>query len=142
MPGGYRGQSGEDAGKVKFGLQHAQVGKSGLAKAVRPTRPETVGLRGVFRAVSQWTDHASAFMLIFAIRDPQTIGVSVLGDPSAENILRLLDTGHAVYDHLPVELIKIGDLETRSASTGRRMPLLALIRIGLFTRVKRQGRAV
>lgn len=54
----------------------------------------------------------------FADGDCQSIGVDILGDPSAEDVLRLLDAGHVLLAHSPVEFVEIRNAESGTAASG------------------------
>src|SRR5258707_10350058 len=49
--------------------------------------------------------------------DGQSVGICILGDESAEDVLRLLKAGNVVRRHPLVELIEIRDTQARPASS-------------------------
>src|SRR2546426_2439061 len=69
----------------------------------------------------------------------QPIGIDVLGETSAKELLGLLNAGHISFDHPAVKLIEIRNAQAGAALSGRDTLIFVPSRIGPFAQMERQS---
>jgi hypothetical protein len=75
---------------------------------------------------------------VLADGNRQTVGIKVLCEPCAKNILRLLDAPDILLHHRSVERIQVRHAEARPATSRGKIVRIYAARLGRLGHVKRQ----